>query len=276
MIDTHAHLDGCEFADDIDDVMQRAHEAGIEKIFVPGITLESVDSVTTLCQHYPNYAYPMIGLHPEEVRADWRDVLDRMKSALNQPHATNGKTGCGIPMTRQDNPVPFIAIGEVGLDYYWSREYEKEQLEAFACQIEWSIEHHLPLMIHLRKAQNEAVKLMRSYRQELTAGGVFHCFSGNAHEAEELLAFEGFTLGIGGIVTFKKSTLPDTLRTAVPLDRIVLETDAPYMAPTPMRGKRNESSYIPFIAAKLAEVYDTDIATIDRATTATVKHIFRI
>ena len=254
MIDTHIHLDDEKYVEDMDDVVARAREAGIDRMLVPGITLESVDSVLAVCQRFPGYAYPMIGLHPEEVRSDWREVLAAMEMRITPR---------------------FIAIGEVGLDYYWSREFEKEQLEVFARQIEWSIDYHLPLVIHLRKAQNEAVRLMRTYQKDLTAGGIFHCFSGNEHEAAELLSFDGFALGIGGIVTFKKATLPETLAKAVPLERIVLETDGPYMAPVPMRGQRNESAFIPHIAAKLAETYGVDIKTVDAVTTSTARGIFR-
>jgi TatD DNase family protein len=169
----------------------------------------------------------------------------------------------------------YIAIGEVGLDYYWSREFEKEQLDAFEQQVQWSVETQLPLMIHCRKAQNEMVKIIRRYEKELP-GGVFHCFTGNQHEATELLQFDKFVLGIGGVSTFKKSHLAEDLATVVPMDRIVLETDAPYMAPAPHRGKRNESSFIPFIIEKLALAYGTSNEEIADTTTATAKRVFRI
>ena len=200
----------------------------------------------------------MMGLHPEDVKEDWQDVLAQMKDYI---------------YSNLSSAQRVIAIGEVGLDYYWSREFEQEQLLAFEKQVKWSVETRLPLMIHCRKAQNEMVKILRKYKAELP-GGVFHCFTGNSHEAEELLEFQNFTLGLGGVLTFKKSNLPDTLKAVVPLSRIVLETDAPYMAPVPMRGKRNESAYIPFIMTKLAEIYDTTTAEIDRITTQNAKSIF--
>jgi len=168
---------------------------------------------------------------------------------------------------------PYIAIGEIGLDFYWSREYENEQLAAFESQVQWAIEARLPLMIHCRKAQNEMVRILRRYEGQLP-GGVFHCFTGNEHEAEELLAFEGFALGIGGVLTFKKSNLPQTLPAVVPLSRIVLETDAPYMAPVPHRGERNESSFIPHVIEKMAEAYGTTVDEVARITTDNVKRIF--
>ena len=253
-IDTHTHLDGEEFAADRDAVMERAREAGVSRVLIPSIDMKSVESVLDTCRRYPGYAYPMVGLHPEEVRADWSVVLDRMHEYLRPGH-------------------PFIAIGEVGLDYYWSREFEKEQLAAFERQVEWSVETRLPLMIHCRKGQNEMVQMLRHYQDELP-GGVFHCFTGNEREAEELLQFPRFVLGIGGVLTFKKSHLPEVLPAVVPLDRIVLETDSPYMAPVPMRGQRNESAYVRFVLEKLAECYDVEPERIADATNENVKRVF--
>ena len=168
-----------------------------------------------------------------------------------------------------------IAIGEVGLDYYWSREFEREQLMAFEEQVKWSVESRLPLMIHCRKAQNEMVSLLKHYKDELP-GGVFHCFTGNEHEAEELLQFPQFVLGIGGVLTFKKSHLPEVLPQVVPLERIVLETDAPYMAPVPMRGKRNESAYVRHVLQRLAEAYDVSENHLEQVTDQNVRRIFKI
>lgn len=254
-IDTHTHLDGEEFAADRSEVMARAREAGVEKVFLPAIDLASVATVLDVCRQYPGYAYPMIGLHPEEVKTDWRSQLAAMREMLTP-----------------DNP--FIAIGEVGLDYYWSREFADEQLEAFEEQVRWSVETRLPLMIHCRKGQNEMVQLLRRYAADLP-GGVFHCFTGNAHEAEELLQFDNFVLGIGGVLTFKKSHLPDVLPSAVPLSRIVLETDSPYMAPVPMRGQRNESAFVKLVLEKLAQCYGVSDEAVAEATNANVKRIFK-
>ncbi len=250
-IDTHTHIDGEEFIEDIDTVIQRAKDSGAVKLFVPGINLESVETVKAVCNSYPGFCYGMIGLHPEDVKADYKEVIEQM---------------------RREN-YPYIAIGEIGLDFYWSREYENEQLAAFESQVQWAIEARLPLMIHCRKAQNEMVRILRRYEGQLP-GGVFHCFTGNEHEAEELLAFEGFALGIGGVLTFKKSNLPQTLSAVVPLSRIVLETDAPYMAPVPHRGERNESSFIPHVIEKMAEAYGTTADEVARITTDNVKRIF--
>ena len=161
----------------------------------------------------------------------------------------------------------------MGLDFYWSREFEKEQLEAFEEQVRWSIDADLPLMIHCRKAQNEMVGILRRYEQELHRGGVFHCFTGNEREAEQLLSFGNFNIGIGGVLTFKKSHLPEVVP-HIPLDRIVLETDAPYMAPVPMRGKRNESAYVAYVRDRLALAYGISPEEIDRHTTANAMRMF--
>lgn len=255
-IDTHTHLDGTEFDADRDEVMERARAAGVSKVFLPAIDLKSVESVLAVSRKYEGYAYPMIGLHPEEVGADWENVLHRMREYIVPGH-------------------PFIAIGEVGLDFYWTRDNEREQLAAFERQVEWSVETRLPLMIHCRKAQNEMVAVMRRYQNELP-GGVFHCFTGNEKEAEQLLDFQNFVLGIGGVLTFKKSHLPEVLPASVPLSRIVLETDSPYMAPVPKRGERNESAYVEFVLKRLAEVYGVEDEEVARQTNENVERVFRI
>jgi len=263
-IDTHAHVDGEEFNDDREDVIARARQAGCRAILVPAIDLTSSRRILQLCQQHPRFLYPMVGLHPEEVRADWQAQLADIKALLPSPSTLDPSPSTQTP----------IAIGEVGLDYYWSREFENEQLAAFDEQLQWSAETRLPLMIHCRKAQNEMVRLMRRYERDLP-GGVFHCFTGNEHEAAELLQFSNFVLGIGGVFTFKKSHLPEVLPAHVPLTRLVLETDAPYMAPVPMRGKRNESAYVRHIITRLAEAYDVSEEEVAQTTNATVCRIFR-
>ncbi len=260
MIDTHTHLDGEEFATDLEAVIYRAKVAGVEKVFIPAIDYKSCLSTLDVCRQYEGYAYPMLGLHPEEVKADYKEELDRIHSLI---------------LSELERKTPVLAIGEIGLDYYWSREYEAEQLDAFRIQVEWSIELGLPLMIHCRKGQNEMVNLLRQYEEKLR-GGVFHCFTGNEKEAEQLLRFDNFMLGIGGVLTFKKSNLPSVLAAAVPLDRIVLETDSPYMAPVPMRGKRNESAFVKYVLLKLAEIYAESAHRIDTVTTQNALRIVNI
>ena len=279
MIDTHAHLDGEEFNDDREAVMQRAREAGITKILVPAIDLTTSRQILTLCRQHQGFLYPMVGLHPEEVHNDWEEQLEAIRQLLPQvplPSAgTSPSAGDDCPSSASPQQPAIIAIGEVGLDYYWSREFEREQLMAFEEQVKWSVESRLPLMIHCRKAQNEMVSLLKHYKDELQ-GGVFHCFTGNEHEAEELLQFPQFVLGIGGVLTFKKSHLPEVLPQVVPLERIVLETDAPYMAPVPMRGERNESAYVRHVLQRLAEAYDVSEDHLEQVTDQNVRRIFKI
>ena len=252
IIDTHTHLDGEEFNEDRAEVMERAKQAGVYKVFLPAIDVATSKAVLELSEEYPGFAYPMIGLHPEEVRSDWKKQLQTLREIFNER---------------------YIAIGEVGLDYYWSREFEKEQLEAFEEQVRWSIETRLPLMIHCRKGQNEMVHLLRQYEKELP-GGVFHCFTGNQKEAEELLTFDKFVLGIGGVSTFKSSHLREDLPAVVPLDRLVLETDSPYMAPVPYRGKRNESAFMVEVLKSLAQAYGVSIDELSAKTNENVGRVF--
>ncbi len=260
MIDTHAHLDGEEFADDRAAVLRRAREAGVERIFIPAINIASCHSVVALHRQHPDYLFPMLGLHPEEVRADYRDHLAQIHAFL---------------VAQRAQGIPVVAIGEIGLDFYWSREYEQEQLAACREQIEWAVELQLPLMIHCRKAQNELLHLLRDYKDDLV-GGVFHCFTGNEQEAQQLLAYDRFLLGIGGVLTFKKSHLPTVLHASVPLSRIVLETDAPYMAPVPMRGQRNESAYVRYVQEKVAEAYGTTEEAVCQTTNDNVRRLFHV
>ena len=260
-IDTHCHPDGEEFAADRDAVVQRAREAGCTAVFLPAIDVASCHTVLDVCRQYPDYCRPMLGLHPEEVKADWKEVLGHIKYSLTS-HLS--------PLTS-----PVIAIGEIGLDYYWSREFEHEQLEAFEEQVRWAVELQLPLMIHCRKAQNEMVAIINRYAHDLP-GGVFHCFTGNVQEAQQLLEFDRFVLGIGGVLTFKKSHLPETLADVVPLNRIVLETDAPYMAPVPLRGQRNEPAFIRHVITRLAETYGVTEEEICRQTNANVARVFNV
>ena len=254
VIDTHTHLDAEEFDEDRAEAFARAREAGVGKVFLPAIDVKTTHAVLALSQEYPGYAYPMIGLHPEEVKADWKDQLAELRK-----------------MQISD----FIAIGEIGLDYYWSREFEQEQLEAFEEQVKWSVETRLPLMIHCRKAQNEMVHLLRQYQKDLP-GGVFHCFTGNQKEAEELLSFDNFVLGIGGVSTFKSSHLREDLPAAVPMNRIILETDSPYMAPVPYRGKRNESAFVIEVLKTLAKAYRVSEEEFAEQTNKNVESVFQL
>lgn len=253
LIDTHTHLFCEEFDNDRDLAIIRAKEAGVTRLFMPNIDDESIESLLSLCDRHSG-CYPLMGLHPTSVDTNWEERLTKVEKVLR-----SGRT--------------FYGIGEVGLDLYWDKTYVNEQKQAFAKQAEWALELNLPLIIHCRNAHNELLDVMSKYKGT-PLRGIFHSFGGSIDEAKELLSFENFMLGINGIVTFKKSTLPETLK-KLPLERIVLETDSPYLAPVPYRGNRNESAYLVSTANKLAEIFDTTIDDIARHTTTNALKVFQ-
>ncbi len=261
-IDTHTHLDGEEYREDFAEVVQRAKDAGCMKVFIPGVDLIGAQHILDICASSSGFALPMLGLHPEEVGGDYKEQLSGIRALIEASLLPSSSSH-------------IVAIGEVGLDFYWSRDYYDEQLRCFEEQVGWAIEFHLPLMIHCRKGQAEMVRILRRYEKDLF-GGVFHCFTGNEQEAKELLSFKDFVLGIGGVSTFKNSNLLHTLSSAVPFERIVLETDSPYMAPVPMRGKRNEPSFIPYIIRCLAESYSLTEEEVCRQTNENVARVFSV
>lgn len=252
-VDTHTHLFTAEFDADRLAAVQRAIDAGVATLCLPAINEESLAPLLAMCDAFPDVCHPMIGLHPTELGEDYNAVLDRMYDLLKSDRR-------------------FVAIGEVGLDFYWDDTRKREQEEAFRRQIEWAAESGLPLAIHSRSAFNELYSIMDCYRGR-GLRGVFHCFSGSDDEACKLLSFDGFYLGIGGVVTYKKSTLPDVLK-RVPLERVLLETDSPYLAPVPMRGKRNESSFVPYVADFLAGIYGCTVEEVAAVTTANARALF--
>lgn len=266
-IDTHSHIYGEEFTEDIDQVIVRAQETGVSKILLPNVNRDSILPMLKLCIEHPDYCYPMIGLHPEDIKDDYRQVLDDMHTLLFEKDVHDD----GTVSFQYDKNNTFIAIGEVGLDYYWDRSLYDLQQEVFEEQIGWAIETGLPLMIHTRSAHEELLKIMKRHANDHLTG-IFHCFAGTADEARELLQFEGFALGIGGVLTFKKSPLPEALKD-VPLDRLVIETDAPYLAPVPMRGKRNEPAFAIHTLNRLAELYNTTPDAVAEQTNQTVLRI---
>lgn len=260
IIDTHAHLDGPEFADDLDAVLQRARQAGVAHILVPATNWVDFPHLLSVCSEHA-CLHPMMGLHPEEVdptKIDLQDTLAQMEAWLSKNHER------------------IVAIGEIGLDFYWDDTFKAQQIEVFIRQVGWALQYDLPLMIHMRKAQPELVHALRSLspRGQAALRGVFHCFTGSPEQARELLQFPGFYFGIGGVLTFKKAKLPRTLAQDVPLSRIVIETDAPYLTPEPLRGRRNESAFTPLIADKLAETYSLPVEEIARATTQNARELF--
>lgn len=254
-IDTHTHIYTEEYDTDREDVIQRALDAGAGALLLPNIDEQSIVPMMELCQRHPGVCFPMMGLHPTELpesESETDSLLDRMEKML---------------------PGEFVAVGEVGLDFYWDRSRMEEQIRVLQRQAEWAVRFGLPLMVHSRSAHRELVNTLMPFADRLR--GVFHCFSGSQEEATELLQrFPGFALGIGGVLTFKKCKLPDTLRAAVPLTRIVLETDAPYLAPTPHRGQRNEPAYLPLVISALADIYTTTPEHIATQTTANALSIF--
>ena len=210
LIDTHSHLFLEEFSDDLPQVMERARQAGVSRIYMPNIDSTTIESMLSVCADYPDFCYPMIGLHPTSVNESYRQELSIVRERLEAPNN-------------------FVAIGEIGLDLYWDKTFLNEQLYVFEKQIEWALEYKLPIVVHSREAFDYIYKVMEPYKNTALTG-IFHSFTGNAEEAARLLEFGGFMLGINGVVTFKKSSLPDTLLT-VPLERSVLETDSPYLTP---------------------------------------------
>ena len=256
MIDTHSHIFSEEFKEDLPEVIARAKEIGVEKIFMPNIDDTSVEDMLNVCQAYPGYCFPMIGFHPTSVEGpDAIYKVREMKKHLVEGH-------------------PYIAVGEVGLDLYWDKTWLKEQQLILDEQIQWALEWNLPLVIHCREAFPELFQVLEPYKHtELT--GVFHSFTGTVDEARELMDYSRFMIGINGVVTFKKSTLPEVLQ-EVPLTKLVLETDSPYLAPVPFRGKRNETSYVKRVAMKLAELYGTEIGEVERQTTENALKVFKI
>ena len=254
LVDTHTHLFVEEFDEDRELALIRARQAGVTRFFMPNIDDGSVERMLGLCEAHDD-CFPMIGLHPTSVDADWKDRLERVERWF-----------------RSDKV--FYGIGEVGMDLYWDSTYRKEQMEVFGKQVNWALESGLPLVIHCRSAYPELLDVLKHYRQEPLTG-IFHSFGGTEDDANRLLEYPGFMLGINGVVTFKKSTLPEVLKKAVPLERVVLETDSPYLAPVPYRGRRNESAYIVKVAEKLGDIYGKSLDEIAGITTANALNVFK-
>ncbi len=251
-IDTHSHLYVEEFDADRPAMIARAVEAGVGRVYLPNIDSGSLAAMNALADAYPDLAFPMIGLHPCSVKENVEDELALVESEL--------KTG------------RYHGVGETGIDLYWDTTFRAAQIEAFSRQIEWAKAYDLPVIIHSRESQDLTIDLVRE-QQDGTLRGIFHCFSGTREQALAIHDL-GFMIGIGGVVTYKKTDLPDVLP-GVPRDMIVLETDAPYLAPVPYRGKRNESSYLPVIGRKVAECLGLTPEEVARITSANSLRVFR-
>lgn len=233
IIDTHAHIYVEEFDADRDEIIIRSREAGITKILMPNIDTDSLEALKKVADTYPDYCYPMMGVHPTSIGADYKKVLAVIENELGKRN--------------------YCAIGEIGIDLYWDKTYLNEQIDAFLTQLKWARELDLPVAIHVRNGWHVALRSIREFgNREIS--GVFHCFSGSEEIATELMAYPNIYVGIGGPLTYKNATLPQVLKN-VTIERIVVETDAPYLSPIPKRGKRNEPSYLSYIIEKLSEVY---------------------
>lgn len=251
-IDTHTHIYLDHFKTDLAEVMQRAETAAVEKLYMPGIDSTTHKAMLDLEAQYPERCVSMMGLHPCSVKADFEKELQIVESWWQQRD--------------------FAAMGEIGIDLHWDTTFKEQQIEAFKIQVEWAKERNRPIVIHARKSLDLLIDLVQElYDEKLTA--IFHCFSGSEAQAKALLELERVYLGIGGVVTFKNGGL-DKIMDSIPLDRLVLETDAPYLTPKPYRGKRNEPAYIPLIARRLSELYGCTIDEIASATTSNAQKIF--
>ena len=260
MIDTHCHIDEEAFDADREEVIARQQQSGVEAMIVPGVNAASINTVLDVCHAHPDYCYPALGLHPEDVKADWQEQLAIVEQAIR---------------AHKDE---LVAIGEIGLDYYWDKTYKDEQKEVLRRQLLLACELDLPVILHNREATEDIFSIVK----EIVNGkcpngkcfGVFHCFNGSRETAEEILKM-GFYIGIGGVLTFKNSKLAEKLD-VVPMDRLLLETDAPYMAPVPHRGERNESRFMIHVVERLAQVYNCTLETVIMATNSNAKQLFKI
>lgn len=253
MIDTHAHIYVKEFKDDLNDVIEKSTDMGLKKILMPNIDNTSIEPMLEVEQKYPHICHAMMGLHPSSVKKGFEKQLYEVEEWLARRK--------------------FLAVGEIGIDLYWDKQFEAHQKEAFEIQIKWAKELNLPIVIHCREAFEETISIVEALHEDgLT--GVFHCFTGSIEEAERIMKL-GFYLGIGGVATFKNGGL-DKVLPQIDLSKIVLETDSPYLAPMPKRGKRNEPSYLPLIAQRIADIKSIPLEEIRKTTSENAKALFKM
>ena len=253
LVDTHTHIYDHQFSLDRNEAMQRALDAGVKMMLLPNVDASTIAPMLELYEHYPDCTRVMMGLQPEEVKEDYKEVLSLMEKELER----------GV----------YSGVGEVGLDFYWDATFEKQQLDAFETQLDWAKQLGLPLSIHCRNAFDKMVKMLEK-KQDGGLSGIMHCFTGTEEEAQVYLSL-GFHLGLGGVVTYKNCGVKDFLP-KLPLDRIVLETDAPYLAPVPCRGKRNEPAFLIHTAQRIAEILQISTEELALATTANAKTLFKL
>lgn len=250
-IDTHTHIYLSEFASDIDSVISSANNEGVKKYFLPAIDSSHHHEMLELGKKFEHSCFAMMGLHPCSVKESYKDELKIVEEYLAQRD--------------------FVAIGEIGLDFYWDKSFNNEQYEAFEIQMQWALEKNLPIVIHTRNAIQETIKCVEPFAKKGLIG-IFHCFGDDEKTAKQIIDMN-FYLGIGGVVTYKKSGLDETIKN-IPLEKIVLETDAPYLTPVPFRGKRNQPSYIKIIAQKIADIKQVSLEEVARITTTNAEKIF--
>lgn len=251
MIDTHCHLYSDEFIGDLNEVIDRAKKAGVDNVYMPAIDSTTHDAMIALAEQHQAYCIPMMGLHPCYVESNYEDELKLVEDWLGKRK--------------------FAAIGEIGLDYYHSIEYKSQQIAAFSTQINMAIAHNLPIVIHTRSSMDDCIRIVEEVGEGKITG-IFHCFGGDERQAKKIIDL-GFMLGIGGVLTYKNAGLARVLE-SIPMESIVLETDAPYLSPVPFRGKRNETSYVQFVAEKISEIKGLPIDEVIQSTTANAKKIF--
>lgn len=252
-IDTHAHLYAEELIEDIDNVIKRAHNCEVNKIFMPNIDSSSIESMNKIAVKYPDVCYPMMGLHPCYVKENYKSELDRLVAELDA--------------------TTYYGIGETGIDLHWDVTFKKEQIDSYEFQIELSRKHNLPIVIHSRESLDLTIEIIKKH-QDGALKGIFHCFNGTIDQCKKV-ADLGFMMGLGGVITFKKANLGDMVE-YLPKEYLLLETDAPYLSPTPHRGKTNESSYIPLVAMKIAEFKDISIDEVKEITSNNAQNLFGI
>jgi len=252
LIDTHCHLYSEEFEKDIDTVMERARAEGVKKFFLPAIDSSCLEAMLLLEQKYPHECIAMMGLHPCYVKENYKLELAIVQTQLAQRN--------------------FAAIGEIGLDFYWDKTFTTQQYEAFELQMQWALDKQLPIVIHTRNAMQETLDRVKPFAAK-GLKGIFHCFSGSYESAKQIVDMD-FLLGIGGVITYRNAGLPEALKN-IPVDYLVLETDAPYLTPVPFRGKRNESSYLKYIVEKLAAVKEISIEALAAITTSNAEKLFK-
>jgi TatD DNase family protein len=253
LIDTHAHIYSEDFLHDVDEVLQRAYDNDVKKIVLPNIDSGSVKRLLDLADAYPHLCFPLMGLHPTSVAADYREELEAVEYWLEKRK--------------------FYGIGEIGIDLHWERTFLNEQQDAFRYQVKLAKSYQLPIIIHVRESFDEVFSIVKE-EQDGNLKGIFHCFTGNREEAKKIID-QGFLLGIGGVVTFKNSDLASVIHN-VSLQNIVIETDAPYLTPVPKRGKRNESAYLVYVAQTLAKVFDTSVNEVAEITSENARSLFGI